>query len=217
MVFLGVIILWKNRKASNWLHYLSNVFLFSKMANVFLFLRAEPLIGTIYVFLCVVHAVLLPEPAYSGPQKITYFNGTELNDEIQRNKRITWLVQFYTTWSPECKHIAPVFAQLSERFALPNLRFAKLDVGRWPKEAERFRINTHPASRQLPTMSLFKDGKEVMRRPTIQNKRAIPFVFTQDNCILEFDINNLFNECKANLSKHEKELLKKEPNDKKND
>ncbi|KHN88683.1 Thioredoxin-related transmembrane protein 2 -like protein [Toxocara canis] len=213
MVFLGVIILWKNRKASNWLHYLANVFLFSKMANVFLFLRAEPLIGSIYVLLCIVHAVLFPEPAYTGPEKITYFNGTELYDEVQRNKRVTWLVQFYTTWSPECKHIAPVFAQLSDRFALPNLRFAKFDVGRWPKEAERFRINTHPASRQLPTISLFKDGKEVLRRPTIQNKRAIPFVFTQENCILEFDINNLYNECKSNLNKHGKEILKKDHGD----
>ncbi|VDK69343.1 unnamed protein product [Anisakis simplex] len=182
LIFLGVIIIWKNRKASNWLHYLANVFLFSKMANIFLFLRAEPFVGTIYVLICIVHAVLFPEPAYKGPERVTYFNGAELYEEIQKNKRVTWLVQFYTTWSPECKHIAPVFSQLSDRFALPNLRFAKLDVGRWAKEGERFRINTHPASRQLPT----------------------------ENCILEFDINNLYNECKTNLGKHSRHQMQKE-------
>jgi hypothetical protein len=53
LVFLGVIIFWKNRKATNYLHYLSNVFLFSKLANSFLFLRADPLIGTIYVVIAI--------------------------------------------------------------------------------------------------------------------------------------------------------------------
>lgn len=218
LVFLGILIIWKNRKAVNWLHYLSNVFLYAKVANVFLFLRAEPLIGTLYVIVLIVHVVLFPEPAYKGPEVVTYFHGTELHDEIERNKRTVWLVQFYTTWSAECKHVTPVFAALSERFHLPNLRFAKLDIGRYPKEAERFRINIHPASKQLPTISLFKDGKEVMRRPTIRDKRAIPFLFTEENCILEYDLNNLHQECKLNMSKHERQQMKdkeKEETDKK--
>lgn len=90
------------------------------------------------------------------------------------------MVEFFTTWSPECKHITPTFSKLSERYTLPNLRFGKLDVGRYPKEGERFRINTHPASRQLPTIAVFKNSEQIIRRPTIgQNKRAIPFVFTE--------------------------------------
>lgn len=67
----------------------------------------------------------------------------------------------------------------SFRYSLPNLRFGKLDVTRFPKAAEHFRINNHPASRQLPTIALFRNGEQVMRRPTVANKRAIPFVFTE--------------------------------------
>lgn len=48
MVFLGVVIIWKNRKAVNWLHYIANVFFYSKLANIYLFLRADILVGTIY-------------------------------------------------------------------------------------------------------------------------------------------------------------------------
>lgn len=66
------------------------------------------------------------------------------------------------------------------RYTLPNLQFVKLDVGRYPKEGERFRINTHVLSKQLPSISVIRHGKQVNRRPTIgSNQRAIPFKFTE--------------------------------------
>ena len=107
------------------------------------------------------------------------------------------------------------------RYALPNLRFVKLDVGRYPKEGDRFRISTHVLSKQLPSMSVIRGGKQINRRPTIGvNRRAIPFKFTevscqvvaekclyfflrlQENCIREFQLNNLHAECKALLKKN---------------
>jgi len=201
LVFLAVVIIWKNRKATNWLHYLANVFLFTKVASTFLFLRADPLIGTLYVLLSVIITVVFPEPAYKGPEKVVYFQGDALFKELESARRSHWVIQFYTTWSPECKHVTPVFAELSEKFTLPNLKFGKLDVGKFPKEAERFRINTHPSSRQLPTISIFApDGKEQRRRPLInKNGRAIPFVMSVDNCIFDFDLSNLHQACKKNL------------------
>uniref|UniRef100_A0A1I7XR38 Thioredoxin domain-containing protein n=1 Tax=Heterorhabditis bacteriophora TaxID=37862 RepID=A0A1I7XR38_HETBA len=206
LMFLAVIIAWKGRKATNWLHYINNIFLFSKVANIFLFLTADPLIGICYILACTVISVVFPEPMYNGPEKITYFQGTELFENIDKDRRCIWIIQFYSTWSPDCKHVTPVFAELSERFSLPNLRFGKLDVGRWPKEAERFRVNAHPTSRQLPTICVFKDAKELRRRPLVNEKRrAIPFVFTQENCILEFDLMNMYNDCKERLSSKEKQ------------
>jgi hypothetical protein len=65
-------------------------------------------------------------------------------------------------------------------FSLPNLLFAKLDVGRYPKEGERFRINTHVMSKQLPSIAVIRNGKQINRRPAIgSNGRAIPFKFTE--------------------------------------
>ncbi len=63
------------------------------------------------------------------------------------------------------------------------MRFGKLDVGRYPKEAEHFRINNHPLSKQLPSISIFKEGVQVERRPAVgSNSRAVPFVFTEVGC-----------------------------------
>ncbi|CAJ0581541.1 unnamed protein product, partial [Mesorhabditis spiculigera] len=197
LMFLAVVIVWKGRKATNWLHYISNVFLFSKIASGMLLLRADPLLGIVYVFLVLVLAVVFPEPMYDGPENITYFQGEGLFRELTTNKKNTWIIMFYTTWSPDCRHVNPIFAELSQRFELANLKFGKLDIGRWAAEGERFRVNAHPTSRQLPTICVFEDGKEIRRRPLVNDKhRAIPFVFNVDNCVLEFDLINLYNKCK---------------------
>uniref|UniRef100_A0A0R3RSM9 Thioredoxin domain-containing protein n=1 Tax=Elaeophora elaphi TaxID=1147741 RepID=A0A0R3RSM9_9BILA len=205
MVFLAIMVCYKNRKAANWMHCLANMFLFCKLANIFLFLRADLIAGVFYICACLIHSVFYPEPICAESEGTIIYNNTELYDEIQRNAKMTWLIYFYTSWSPECKHISHVFAELSDRFHLPNLRFAKLDVGKWSQEANRFRINIHPTSRQLPTISLFKEGKEAQRRPAVHNRRALPFVFTKENCILAFDLINLYEKCKSNMTKHEKE------------
>uniref|UniRef100_A0A0K0F6H0 Thioredoxin-related transmembrane protein 2 homolog (inferred by orthology to a C. elegans protein) n=1 Tax=Strongyloides venezuelensis TaxID=75913 RepID=A0A0K0F6H0_STRVS len=196
VVFLAVVILWRGKKATNWLHYIQTVFNFSKTANVFLFLRADLLYGIIYVILITIVTVVFPQPAYQESDNVIYFRSEDLHKKIKDDTNTVWVVEFYTTWSPECRHVTPVFSKLSERFTLPNLKFAKLDVGTYPKEAERFRINTHPSSKQLPTISIFKGGVEIARRPTIQNKRAVPFIFNEENLILELDLLNTYNECK---------------------
>ncbi|CAD6188067.1 unnamed protein product [Caenorhabditis auriculariae] len=202
LLFLLIVIMWKGRKATNSLHYVNNVFLYSKIASFFLFFRADPLLGIFYFAVCLICLVVFPEPAFSGPENVTYFQGEQLYDQLVKDKKTTWVVQFFTTWSGECKHTTPVFAALSEKFSLPNLRFAKLDVGRYPKEGERFRVNSNPMSRQLPTICVYKDGKEISRRPLVnENHRAVPFVFSQDNCIQAFDLLNTYEECLRRKSK----------------
>jgi len=208
-LFLAVVIYVKNRKAASFLHYLSTVFLFTKLANVFMFYWANPAYAVIYGAACIVQMVMFPEPAFTGPEKVLYFRGPNLRDEIDRDKRITWLVEFYANWSPLCQQVAPVFASVSNKYALPNFQFAKLDVGRYAKEAERYNINTNPTSKQLPTIVLFHNGKEVKRRPVIDNnKRVYPFVFREENIVLEFDLNSVYEECKKTMPKKDRKDMK---------
>ena len=59
-------------------------------------------------FLC------LPEPTYSGPENVTYFRGLQaLEDELNQDRNVAWLVAFVTMWNPACNNFAPTFAQLS--------------------------------------------------------------------------------------------------------
>nr|CAD7395759.1 unnamed protein product [Timema cristinae] len=113
---------------------------------------------------------ILPEPTYTGPENVVYFRTVSgLDEELERDKRVTWLVTFYTVWNPSCTNFAPVFAKLSAEYALDNYKFGKIDVGRYPDAARKYQINDSSLSRQLPTLIQFKQGKEVDRRPTVDH------------------------------------------------
>ena len=69
--------------------------------------------------------MLLPEPTYKGPESIVYFRAAGLDEELERDQRVTWLVTFYAAWSPSCVNFSPIYSQLSARYSLPNLKFGK--------------------------------------------------------------------------------------------
>lgn len=127
----------------------------------------------------VVQLLLLPEPTYSGPESVAYFKGKDLDEEIDRDKRITWLVELYTAWSPPCIDFSHIYSELSSKYSLDNLKFAKVDLSRSPDTATKYKINTSTLSKQLPTLILFKNGKESMRRPVVNNNgKLIKFALT---------------------------------------
>ena len=66
------------------------------------------------------------------------------------------------------------------RYSLANLKFGKIDVGRFPEVAAKYYINDTSFSRQLPTVILFKNGEEFCRRPSVNSKGKIEkFIFTE--------------------------------------
>lgn len=156
-----------------------------------------------------VGALLFPEPTYSGPDNVIYFRGLQgLEDELSR-KDCYWLVTFYTVWNPGCVNYAPIFAKLSTEYCLENLKFGKLDVGRYPDAAQKYHVNDSSLSKQLPTTILFKEGKEVVRRPAIDTKGNImKFFFSSENIKGAFNLNNLYEECKNTLKTKKKHIKK---------
>lgn len=81
------------------------------------------------------------------------------------------------------------------------------------------------SSKQLPTVIMFKNGKEVERRPLVtSNGKLLPFSFTyvrhvcvcfisqtqflffmQENFVTTFNMNNVFKECRDNPLKTKKD------------
>ena len=74
---------------------------------------------------------------------------------IERND-LPVVVDFWADWCAPCKMMAPVFAQVAREQRL-RLRMAKLDTEAQAEIAQRYAI------RSIPTLVLFKGGREVDR------------------------------------------------------
>ncbi|CAD5117166.1 DgyrCDS5969 [Dimorphilus gyrociliatus] len=157
--------------------------------------------GIAYVVVCLCQLVLLPEPVYRGPEHITYFTGIEnLQNEMDKDNRITWIIEFYSAWSPNCVNFAPIFSELSAKYSLPNLKFGKVDITRFADAADKFKVNNSVTSKQLPTVIQFENGKEVRRKPFVNERGQVSkFVFTMENVCSGFQLNEMYLQCQKNL------------------
>ncbi|KAF5304230.1 hypothetical protein FQR65_LT08037 [Abscondita terminalis] len=203
LFFLVIVVMIRSRKTGSvtMINYLSSSFIYTKVANLILWFYADFIMGIVYAIVFILMGLLLPEPAYSGPDKVIYFRGpNSLDEELTRDKHIIWIVAFYTVWNPACVNFAPIFAKLSSDYGLDNLKFGKVDVGRYPEAGVKYHINDSSLSKQLPTMIVFKEGKEIDRRPLFDTKgKIVKFLFSEDNIKAAFDVTNLYNKCKSDL------------------
>ncbi|KAH8270777.1 hypothetical protein KR018_001437 [Drosophila ironensis] len=198
LFFLLIVVMIRSRKTGSvtMINYLSSSFLYTKVANGILWAYADFRYGLGFLLLCVLVGMVLPEPSYRGPEHVTYFRNIQVfEEELARDKRTAWLICFYAVWNPSCVHFAPVFAELSAEYNTEHLRFGKMDIGRFPDVAKKYRISDSSYSRQLPSLVLFQQGKEVERRPCVDSKGKLQkFFFSSDNVRAAFGLNQLYKE-----------------------
>jgi thioredoxin 2 len=76
------------------------------------------------------------------------------------------LVDFWAEWCGPCRMMSPVLDKLAEERAT-TLQVGKLNTDEQPEIAARFNI------RSIPTLILFRDGKEVARQSGAVNGSAL--------------------------------------------
>ncbi|XP_071664740.1 thioredoxin-related transmembrane protein 2 isoform X3 [Patagioenas fasciata] len=131
LMFLSAIVMMKNRRSITVEQHIGNIFMFSKVANAILFFRLDIRMGLLYLTLCIVFLMTCKPPLYMGPEYIKYFSDKTIDEELERDKRVTWIVEFFANWSSECQSFAPIFADLSLKYNCSALHFGKVDVGRY--------------------------------------------------------------------------------------
>ena len=76
------------------------------------------------------------------------------------------LVDFFATWCGPCKMLAPVIEELAGEYE-GKAKIGQLDVDENPQTAGEFGVQS------IPTIILFKDGKEADRMVGFQGKEVL--------------------------------------------
>ncbi len=94
---------------------------------------------------------------------IKHFNDSEFEKEIQKG---VVLVDFHANWCGPCRMLAPVLETVAKEVK-GKATIGKIDIDSEQKTAAHFQITS------VPTMILFKNGKEVNRLVGLRNAEAI--------------------------------------------
>ena len=109
------------------------------------------------------------QPLFSG--KTLDLHAVNFAAHIARGD-VPVLVDFWAEWCGPCKMMAPQFAQAAQLLE-PEARLAKLDTEAEPQLAAQFNI------RSIPTLILFRGGREVARQSGAMSAQDIVRWFRQ--------------------------------------
>ena len=102
-------------------------------------------------------------PVVDNHEKIIVL--TDKNFQFQTKNKVI-LVDFWAEWCAPCRMMAPVLNDVAGELN-GNAYVGKVNVEEYGSLAQQFQI------RNIPTMILFKDGKEVRRFVGVKNKEFL--------------------------------------------
>lgn len=76
------------------------------------------------------------------------------------------LIDFYATWCGPCKTLGPILEQVKDEMG-EEVKIIKIDVDKNQSLASKYQV------RGVPTMILYKEGKQVWRQSGVVHKEAI--------------------------------------------
>ena len=91
----------------------------------------------------------------AGNGKVVEFSDTNFEQEVTKSS-VPVLVDLWAAWCGPCRMIAPVVEELAGTYQ-GKMKMGKLNVDDYPQIAAQFRIMN------IPTLLLFKEGKEIDR------------------------------------------------------
>ena len=93
------------------------------------------------------------------------FSNQNFEEEVLKSE-FPVLVDFFATWCGPCKMLAPVIAELAEKYE-GKVKVGKVNVDEENELAMKYQISS------IPTLVLFKDGKIINIKVGLSSKSEI--------------------------------------------
>ncbi|RKP13516.1 hypothetical protein BJ684DRAFT_9936 [Piptocephalis cylindrospora] len=77
-----------------------------------------------------------------------------------------WVILFETKWAPAARYFTVPFAELANTYTSSRLHFGRVDLDVYSALKLKYGIATDSASLDIPTVILFREGKEMLRLPS---------------------------------------------------
>ena len=89
-------------------------------------------------------------------------NSSNFNEKISKGKT---LIKFSASWCFPCRQLAPIVEELSKESK--DINFYEIDADESPDVASQYEVMG------IPTLILFKDGKEIKRIVGLRSKEDL--------------------------------------------
>ncbi|KAB1071376.1 thioredoxin [Tamlana haliotis] len=97
---------------------------------------------------------------------------SNFSEIINQDKPV--LIDFFATWCGPCKTLGPILKEVKDTLG-ENVSIVKIDVDKNQELATKYQV------RGVPTMLLFKNGKQVWRQSGVLQKSEILNVISSNN------------------------------------
>ena len=127
------------------------------------FLIIGGLVVVFIIYMVYAYRKMKNVPAVTDSENIKKLNNKNYKLIIRQG---TVLVDFWAPWCAPCKMMAPVLNEIAEK-ENDKVTIGKVNVDQQQELAAKYKI------RNIPTMILFHNGKEVTRLVGVKSKQAI--------------------------------------------
>ena len=104
---------------------------------------------------------------------ITELNDRNFEEQVLKSDQV-WLVDFWAPWCGPCLMMAPTLEEIAKDLE-GKLRVGKLNVDENPETTSKYGI------RAIPTLILFKAGKEIAQAVGVQPKEELISFINQNS------------------------------------